>query len=130
VHKEGIPDSWYTFRKHWIEEDHGLHLNNRGGAIKWVDAQTDLSNPCYYTSYKMMVDWQGNVMFCSNDWGREHIVGNLLHHDIRSIWMGKKMRNFREQLGKGKRDFSPCKDCSVKGDLFGKESYRHYMMHR
>ena len=26
----------------------------------------------------MFVDWNGDVLFCSNDWGREHIVGNLL----------------------------------------------------
>lgn len=128
---EQIPESFYTFRKHWIdEEDHGLHLNNRSGVIKWVDAETDLSNRCYYTSYKMMLDWNGNVLFCSNDWGREHIVGNLLHHDIRSIWMSPKMRSFREKLGTGDREFSPCKGCSVKGDLFGKESYRHYMVNR
>lgn len=121
-----IPESWYMFRKHWNEEDHGLILNNRSGVIKWVEVETDLKQPCYYPSYKMMVDWNGNVLFCSNDWGREHIVGNLLHHKIRDVWLGEKMRGFRLSLGEGKRGFSPCQSCSVDGCLFGKESYNHY----
>lgn len=124
--REDIPKDWYMFRKHWNEEDHGLILNNRSGVMKWVDAETDLKQPCYYPSYKMMVDWNGNVLFCSNDWGREHIVGNLLHHKIRDVWLGEKMRGFRLRLGEGQRDFSPCKGCSVDGCLFGKESYNHY----
>jgi len=124
--RENIPPEKYIFRKHWEEENHGLHLNNRSGVIRWIDVETDLKNPCYYTSYKMLVDWNGNVLFCSNDWGREHIVGNLLHHKIRDVWMSDKMRQFRENLGEGNREFSPCQTCSVKGDLFGKESYDHY----
>jgi radical SAM protein with 4Fe4S-binding SPASM domain len=124
--REKIPSSWYTFRKHWMEEDHGLILNNRSGVMKWIEAETDLKNPCYYPSYKMMVDWNGNVLFCSNDWGREHIVGNLLHHPIKQIWMSDKMKSFREKLGSGDRQFSPCQDCSVQGELFGKGSYEHY----
>ena len=125
--REKIPSDWYTFRKHWIDEDYGLKLNNRSGVLKWVDAETDLKNPCYYPSYKMMVDWNGNVLFCSNDWGREHVVGNLLHHKIKDIWLGEKMRAFREKLGEGERQFSPCQNCSVEGDLFGDASYEHYM---
>ena len=26
--------------------------------------------PCFYPFYKMLVDWDGRVLFCSNDWGR------------------------------------------------------------
>ena len=28
--------------------------------------------------YKMFVDWNGDVLFCSNDWGREIVIGNLI----------------------------------------------------
>ena len=126
--REKIPSSWYTFRKHWIDDDHGLVLNNRSGVIKWVDADTEslVRTPCYYPSYKMLVDWNGNVLFCSNDWGRKHIVGNLLHHKIKDVWLGDKMVGFRKTLGAGVRINDPCKDCSVKGDLFGKASYDHF----
>ena len=126
--RENIPEDWYTFRKHWMEEDHGLLLNNRSGVLKWVDADVESlkRKPCYYPSYKMLVDWNGNVLFCSNDWGRKHIVGNLLHHKIKDVWLSDKMNSFRNSLGAGVRLNDPCTSCSVTGDLFGKASYEHY----
>ena len=71
----------------------------------------------------MFVDWNGDVLFCSNDWGREHVVGNLLQQDIRDVWLGKTMRNIRKRLAEGNRTESPCNKCSVNGTMFGEESF-------
>ena len=35
-------------------------------------------------------------LFCSNDWGRVNIVGDLNHENIESIWLGDKL-NFLER---------------------------------
>ena len=122
------PDQ-YKFRMHWGDfEKHGLILNNRSGVIDWVGIEeTDIESlkgkPCHYPFYKMFVDWNGDVLFCSNDWGREHVVGNLLQQSLHDVWFSKPMNKIRKRLMKGDRSKSPCNKCSVDGSLFGKPSF-------
>jgi radical SAM protein with 4Fe4S-binding SPASM domain len=121
-------DSLYKYRMHWSQKDHGLILNNRGGNITWTDndeaALIELEGkPCHYPFYKMFVDWNGDVLFCSNDWGKEHVVGNLIQQRVKDVWFSKAMKKIRRRLREGDRSISPCNKCNVKGDLFGKTSF-------
>nr|BAR37014.1 radical SAM additional 4Fe4S-binding SPASM domain (rSAM_more_4Fe4S) [uncultured Mediterranean phage uvMED] len=124
-----VPEDRYKFRMHWGDfEKHGLILNNRSGVMDWVGIEeTDISSlkgkPCHYPFYKMFVDWNGDVLFCSNDWGREHVVGNLLTMSLHDVWFSKPMTKIRKRLMKGDRSHSPCNKCSVDGSLFGKPSF-------
>ena len=43
----------------------------------------------------MFVDWNGDVLFGSNDWGREHVIGNLLQQ-IYDVWFSKPMNKIRK----------------------------------
>ena len=126
---KNVRDDMYKFRMHWGDfEKHGLILNNRSGVIDWVGIEeTDITSlqgkPCHYPFYKMFVDWNGDVLFCSNDWGREHVVGNLLQQSLHEVWFSKPMTKIRKRLMKGDRSHSPCNKCSVDGSLFGKPSF-------
>ena len=126
---KNVRDDMYKFRMHWGDfEKHGLILNNRSGVIDWVGIEeTDIKSlqgkPCHYPFYKMFVDWNGDVLFCSNDWGREHVVGNLLQSTLHEVWFSKPMTKIRKKLMKGDRSHSPCNKCSVDGSLFGKPSF-------
>ena len=71
----------------------------------------------------MFVDWNGDVLFCSNDWGREIVIGNLIKSSVMDVWMGEEMKKVRDRLSVGDRSHSPCNTCSVKGDLFGEPSF-------
>ena len=118
----------YKYRVHWADADHGLILNNRSGVIDWIgieeaDVKALQGKPCHYPFYKMFVDWNGDVLFCSNDWGREHVVGNLLQSSVMDVWFSKPMNKIRRKLIKGDRTMSPCNKCSVDGSLFGKPSF-------
>ena len=119
----------YKYRMHWGDfENHGLILNNRSGTIDWIgieesDVESLQGKPCHYPFYKMFVDWNGDVLFCSNDWGREHVVGNLLQQSLHDVWFSKPMNKIRRKLMKGDRSMSPCNKCSVDGSLFGKPSF-------
>ena len=124
----GIREDQYKYRMHWSMKDHGLILNNRSGTIDWLgieesDIKSLQGKPCHYPFYKMFVDWNGDVLFCSNDWGREHIVGNIMQDTLHNVWFGKPMKKIRRKLAKGDRSQSPCNKCSVDGTLFGKESF-------
>ena len=124
-----VPADRYKYRMHWGDfEKHGLILNNRSGVIDWVGIEeTDIKSlqgkPCHYPFYKMFVDWNGDVLFCSNDWGREHVVGNLLQQSLYDVWFSKPMNKIRRRLARGDRSQSPCNKCSVDGSLFGKPSF-------
>ena len=122
-------EDMYKFRMHWGDfEKHGLILNNRSGKIDWVgieesDIKSLVGKPCHYPFYKLFVDWNGDVLFCSNDWGREHVIGNLLQQSLHDVWFSKPMDKIRKRLIKGDRSCSPCNKCSVDGSLFGKPSF-------
>lgn len=122
------PDS-YKYRMHWSQKEHGLILNNRGGAIEWLGIEDSSvsklqGKPCHYPFYKMFVDWNGDVLFCSNDWQREHVVANIMQQDLKSVWLSPVWRKLRRKLIKGNRTQSPCNKCSVDGTLFGKKSFK------
>ena len=124
-----IPENRYKYRMHWGDfEKHGLILNNRSGVMDWVGIEEDTvenlkGKPCHYPFYKMFVDWNGDVLFCSNDWGKEHVVGNLMQQTLHDVWFSKPMTKIRKRLMKGNRSVSPCNKCSVDGSLFGKPSF-------
>ncbi len=117
----------YRYRQHWNPDDHGLILNNRSGTIQWISQTHTVENlqksRCYYPFYKMFVDWNGDVLFCSNDWGREHVVGNLMNQSLAGVWLGRPMKKIRARLAQGDRSHSPCDQCSVSGTLFGEKSF-------
>ena len=125
---QSFPKEKYKYRAHYNEEDYGLFLNNRSGTIDWLgiddsNVESLKGKPCFYPFYKMFVDWNGDVLFCSNDWGREHVIGNLLEQTLEDVWFGKPMKKIRARLAKGDRSKSPCNKCSVNGQLFGEQSF-------
>jgi radical SAM protein with 4Fe4S-binding SPASM domain len=123
-----IDDSKYKYRAHYSQDDYGLFINNRGGNITWLgfdesDIESLKGKPCYYPFYKMFVDWDGDVLFCSNDWGKEIVVGNLVKDTLYNVWFSDKMYDIRKKLSVGDRSHSPCNKCSVNGQIFGKKSF-------
>jgi MoaA/NifB/PqqE/SkfB family radical SAM enzyme len=61
-----------------------MTLFNRGGTV-------DVKNParmkrCFYPSTIATVDYKGNVVFCTNDYFSEHVMGNIGYEHIKDIW--------------------------------------------
>lgn len=127
-----IPDTKFKYRAHWKSEDYGIIYNNRSGVVKWLkrsELQDVKGLPCYYPFYKMFVDWNGDILFCANDWGRTRVVGNLLQQSVYEVWLSKEMKKVRLKLTEGNRNFKPCETCSVNGTLVGKQSHDILMRH-
>ena len=66
------------------------------------------------------MDYNGDVLICSHDWGKKFIVGNLKDQKFIDIWLSEKYLNQRNDLLQNKRKISPCKECDVIGTLLGK----------
>ncbi len=133
-----VPDGHWKLRPHWVGagENFALTLNNRSGVLNAPEADIGplaqaLEMRCHYPFYKMLLDWNGDVLFCSNDWGRKIVVGNLNDKNLDELWLNPRMLEVRRKLMLGTRDFAPCDKCSVHGTLSGEPSFkcliRHYV---
>jgi len=107
------------------EEDYGITMSNRGGQMENAthsisSLKKTIKQPCYYPSYNLFIDYNGDVLMCSHDWGKKNILGNLNTNTIQDIWMSENAKKSRLNLANAERGFSPCNVCDVKGTLIGK----------
>ena len=120
-----VPEEMIILRDRWYgdDKDFGVKLTNRSGTIKSGN-QVSLGtySKCYYPTYQFLIDWNGNVFLCPQDWQRRHAMGNVMQESIFDVWIGKIMTKYRKNLLKGKRCDSPCKECNADGTLLG---YKH-----
>ena len=101
-------------------------FNNRAGAMFPIDRPA--SRPCYIPSYKVMVDWNGDVLLCSHDWSKSRIFGNIHKQNISDIWMSKEFISLRIELSRGNRHlYESCSKCSVMGNIMGRQ-YAEYFI--
>ena len=128
----GLDKNKFYLRPHWVgyHKDWGLFLNNRSGLVTSEEneylkpLEVSKSRRCFYPFYKMFIDYNGDVLFCSNDWGRKIIVGNINETSIYEIWTSKKLNKIRQKLSKKDRNFAPCNTCSINGELHGEKSFQ------
>ena len=91
----GIPEGKYKIRARYLPEskDFGITLANRGGMMEKAEysipsLDEPLKKPCYYPSYNFFLDYTGEVLVCSHDWGKKKILlGILKKHSFRyMVW--------------------------------------------
>ena len=121
----------YVLRARYLpeEQDFGITLSNRGGMLKNAEykilpTKKKLEKKCFYPSYKFFLDYNGDVLMCSHDWGKKNILGNLNNQTFLEIWLNDRTKKARRKLNSADRGFSPCNVCDVKGDLIGERHSR------
>ena len=124
----GLGDEQYKIRHRYLPESEsfGITLCNRSGMMenavyKIPSLKKPLKNPCYYPHYTFFMDYTGEVLICSHDWGKKLIVGNLKNEKFIDIWMNQKFFLARKNLVNANRNFSPCNKCDVTGTYMGQE---------
>jgi len=123
----GLEEKQFLIRKRYLppEQDFGLTLSNRGGMLENAkhsvkSLSKGLTRPCYLLSYTFFVDYNGDVLMCSHDWGKKNILGNLNKESFYDIWTSQLSEISRKSVMRGDRNFSPCDVCDVHGTLIGK----------
>lgn len=116
----------YVLRKRYLpeEQDFGITLSNRGGMLenstfKIPSTKEKIKEKCFYPSYKFFLDYNGDALMCSHDWGKKNILGNLKKMSFKEIWLSKKSMDARKKLNDADRSTSPCNVCDVHGTLIG-----------
>lgn len=98
--------------------EEGMIKNNRAGSLYTASKV----GACYYPFYMLYIDWNGDVLFCSHNFNKERILGNIEKDSLSDIWRGKEIAHIREE----QRKEAPCLNCDVIGTLMGKEDYDWY----
>jgi cyclic pyranopterin phosphate synthase len=93
-----------------IEIRNGLDQNSKG--------------PCWLLSYKMLINHNGDVMLCCNDWTRKNIYGNIYKSNLWDIWTNN-LQEKRLELLSGNRT-GICASCDIGGQSYGAESVKFY----
>ena len=123
VEQSKVPKDFVILRDRWYDEkkDYGLKLTNRGGTINVGDQEeVGKFKKCFYPSYQFLIDWNGDIFLCPQDWQRRVTMGNMMQEHIFDIWTNKIMTKYRKNLINGKRDDSPCSMCNAEGTILGK----------
>ena len=109
--------------RHCYIEKFELQLVNRT-EILLKNKNLNIPRACYIPFYKMFIDWNGDVLVCSEDWGRSSYQGNVVNTSVREVWLGKEYSYYRKNLLQGlRKNCDPCKSCDVNGTKFGSESF-------
>ena len=136
--KLNLSDEQFIIRKRYLgpEESYGLTISNRAGSVELKNdvfelkaLSEPLKQPCYFPFYKMMIDYNGDVLICSNDWKKEAPVGNIKTESILDIWISEKFVNLRKKLSQSDRNHKPCKTCDVNGTLNAKKAFDDWQEH-
>ena len=121
--KANVPDDFVILRDRWYDQynDFGVKLTNRAGTISTGEQEKiGKFKECFYPTYQFLIDWNGDIFLCPQDWQRRVSMGNMMQNTIFEIWKGKTLSNFRKNLLNGKRCNKPCSDCNADGTLLGK----------
>ena len=119
----------YRVRDHYDDGSSTLftdyNFNNRGGILGEVKS---VKRPCYLPMYKAMVDWDGELLLCCNDWSRKQKgLGSIYNHTFSELWNNIYYNSIRKALLKGQRRALPaCSGCNVNGCMVGEESANLY----
>lgn len=123
-----VPDEFIVLRDRWYSDkiDYGVKLTNRVGTVS-VGNQPEVKDfsksKCFYTAYQMLIDWNGDVFLCPQDWQRRQSMGNIMQNEIFEIWNGPVMSKYRRRLLNGDRSLNPCNQCNADGMVYGENHF-------
>lgn len=102
--------------------DGDMIITNRGGALGPLKISND--QVCYMPFYMLYIDWNGDILFCYNNFLKKNVLGNIKKDSLLSIWYGDELNSIRQNLSKSDRQsIDACKNCDALGNVMGKKSY-------
>ena len=75
----------------------------------------------------MLIDWNGDVFLCPQDWQRRQTMGNIMQSDIFDIWKGPILSKYRRKLLGGDRNINPCNQCNADGMVYGEKHFNAWI---
>lgn len=101
------PNKKVRFVYHKYEEDEPLY--NRGGLVKLK--KVDPVPRCHKPDNPLVIDWDGNIVLCCNDYFSSVKFGNVKDKKIMDIWNKKSFKKVRKDLKASNFKLEICKKC-------------------
>ncbi len=109
-----IPDE--LLEKVSVKYGSELQLINRGGALGKAEVGSN-NKPCYYVKSSLVVNSDGIVPLCCDDYYSTVILGDLKHESIEEVWNKPLFVSLRQKLISGDRhSVEICKNCDRSRD--------------
>ena len=86
-----------------------LNLYNRGGLVE-ANPKYQRSK-CFNPTEEVIIDYQGNVILCCNDYLGSINFGNLKNNSFAEIWRNESFSRIRRELRKGIFQLNICREC-------------------
>lgn len=107
----GLPEDIRKNIEYLFQTD--LELTNRGKAVECGREIVDDVMPCLIPDSLIVIDINGNVIPCYEDYHKTLIMGNVMDESLLEIWNKEEYRRMRNFLRHGKRGKYPiCKECN------------------
>lgn len=93
---------YYKFWENKVDEINLINMENRSDSFdkeskKSLSYQRGLiREPCMLLWSRLVVDWDGEVVLCCNDYAHKVVVGDLNRESIRDVWTGCRLKKIRE----------------------------------
>lgn len=71
-----------------------------------------LNNHCWKLWHSPVITWDGKVVPCCFDKDADHILGELEHNDLKTVWSNSEYSNFRSELMKSRKSIDICTNCT------------------
>jgi radical SAM protein with 4Fe4S-binding SPASM domain len=111
-------------RKFGLVEDSNkigqFELQNRAGNIEWFRDQTTepLKKMCVRPFRFMVVNYDGKVTVCCNDYHRDVPMGDVRAESLEEIWNNERFNAYRVALLAKDRDIAMCRGCDYSGGSY------------
>lgn len=90
-----------------------LLLTNRGGALECDNKVDEGVKACRIPDSLIVIDVEGNVIPCYEDYYRTLVMGNVMNESLYDIWDNEDYQKMRNFLRHGKRKkYVVCKKCN------------------
>ncbi len=86
-------------------------LYNRAGLIG--SGGFSPNKTCNQPSYSVIIDYQGNVKLCCNDYRGAAIFGNLTGRNLIEIWNSERYTRIRKEVREGVFNLDMCRRCGT-----------------
>lgn len=113
---------------HGPDKTYGLIVNNRAGAINMGTSSTEHKNrACYLPFYKLVIDWNGDILLCAQDWLHEAEINlNINEMSVKDVWLSDQLQQYRDWLLVSSRCMTPCNKCNVNGTIVGEQAFNNF----
>lgn len=89
-------------------------VGNRAGTLDHLAIPETLAADCFHPSYKLVINYKGEAVICTNDYFGKSIMGNIAEQSLLEIWRGPAFTEVRRLLRRHERHMLPtCVGCNL-----------------